>query len=776
MKSCITFELKGMIRSSGVRTFFWKIAAEAGLTGWITNAEGGAVSLRLEGTDLQISTFIRSLPSRVPGAFGLRSVMLVKRETDVPDEKCEPSFRILDQTGKLPDIPLDRAPCPDCIREMLSPASRRYCYPFFSCSKCGPAYSLLLRSPFVRRNTSMTAFPLCPDCRAEKENGGAHFRHSELLACPQCGPQFFLLDMYGDLVTDVHPLCEARESLKNGEILAVQSLYGGFQLFADAFNQETIRRLRRKRNQPDRPLSLMARNLEVIRKYCECSEAEAELLTSPAAPVVILTKKKDCSLPEIISPDTDTLAVGLPSSLPEILLFERLDSALYPASFDLLVTCGDNRPGKAECMDIDEIFNRLMAFTDKFLCHDLKTGYSCPPSVCQICNGRTIYYRRSRGCVPHQVKSGFRLNRNVAAFGCDAQVAVALGAGEKIVLSQAVGHLDGQAEAGVLQDMFERFTFLYDRAPEIIACDMDRESFSARIGSELADLHGLPLITVQTHHAHALACMAEHGLKHALALVMNSGSPGPDGTEWGSECLEAKLDGFRRLAAFSPAERLPGRPARLFLEYLIRNHADPSAALLERLGADPAEYELWKKQNHVPADLTSSPLRLINAVCAGIGIAPGFCTYPERCLLLLRKYASRFDRNGRVPDHISVQFRFKCVEDHDFRQIDWTETMLNLAKLRSVSEEEKVLYAEAFYDALAESMLAMSLFAESCAGLREIVLSGSLFQDPILLDKTCRRLEARSFRVFTHVHLSGNESCVPVGQAYAAGLADDSKS
>ena len=95
--------------------------------------------------------------------------------------------------------------------------------------------------------------------------------------------------------------------------------------------------------------------------------------------------------------------------------------------------------------------------------------------------------------------------------------------------------------------------------------------------------------------------------------------------------------------------------------------------------------------------------------------------------------------------------------------------MLNLSRIRTVSESDKVLFAEAFYNALAESMLAMSLFAESRTGLRDIVLSGSLFLDPILCAKTRARLESRSFKVFTHVNLAGDESCVPVGQVYAAG-------
>ena len=773
MKSSVTLELKGAVHTGGVRAFFWKLAAEAGLTGWVANSSEG-VLLRIEGFDEQLSSFIRALPALAPGAFRLRSICVVQREPSVPDDKCQQSFRILDPASESPEILPDRMVCDKCVQEALDPSSRRYCYPFFSCADCGPSYSLAIRSPFLRTNTSLTAFPMCADCQSDKNSSEPRYRDSELLACPRCGPQFFLLDMYGDLVTDANPLCQAREALKNGEILAVQSLYGGFQLFADALNPDTILRLRRKRKLPTRPLCVMMRNLDIVRKFCECSEAEAQLLTSPETPLLFLRKKPDCTLSDLISPDTDTLAVGLPSSLQEKLLFEHQGDPGLPPPFEVLVTCGDNRPGKAECQEIDEIFNRLMAFTDKFLCHDLKTGYSCPPSICEIYQGRTIFHRRARGYVPRSIVIKDHFSRIVGAFGCDARAAVAMGIQDRIIPSQALGALDGENETAVLRDMFERFTWLYDQVPDIMACDMNRESFSAKVCADFADLHGLPLVTIQTHHAHALACMAEHGLKHALALVFNHGSPGPDGSIWGSECFDARLDGFSRLAAFQPVMQGYGRPAKLYLAYLIGNHVEPSDDLLNRLGVDRAEYGQWRNlpfQRSVP---NCSPQLLVNAVCSGLGIISDFCTYPNRALLLLHKYAARFEAGKKVPENISIQFQFKYSEENGFRQIDWTDTMLNLARLPAISEKDKVLFAEAFYNALAESMLAMSLFAESRTGLREIVLSGSLFQDPILCAKTRARLESRSFKVFTHVDLAGDESCVPVGQVYAAGEAAES--
>ncbi|MBQ9338528.1 MAG: carbamoyltransferase HypF [Lentisphaeria bacterium] len=768
MKNMVRLELQGAVHTGGVRPFFWKIAAEAGLTGWVANSDNG-VALQIEGEDKQISSFIRSLPSTVPGAFRLRSICVVKRETDVPDKNCHPSFRIADLSRTVLEIRPDYAPCPDCIREALDPKGRRYCYPFSSCARCGPQYSFALRSPFARRNTSLTAFPMCAECAAEQKNGAdAHHHGSEMLSCPRCGPQFFLLDMYGDLVSDVNPLCMGREAIRNGELLAFQSLYGGFQLFADAFNADTVQRLRRKRHLPDRPLCVMVRNVETVRKYCICSEQELQLLQSPAAPVVILRKRPDCTLPEIISPDTDTIAVGLPPSLPEKLLFEHCPDPSSPP-FEVLVTCGDNRPGRAECLDIDEVFNRLMAFTDKFLCHDLKTGHACPPSICEVRNGRTIFHRRARGYVPQGIDLPFRLARNVGAFGCDRQAAVALGLQNRIIPSQALGRLDGQMETAVLLNMFERFTYLFDQVPDIMACDMDRNSFSAQACADFADLHGLPLVTVQTHHAHALACMAEHGLKHALALVLNGGSTGPDGIEWGSECLDVRLDGFSRLAAFRPGFFDRKRPARSFLDHLIANGAEPDDALLARVGVARAEFELWKRQHHASGVLTHSAMRLINAVCTAIGIAPDFCTYSDRCLLILRKYAMRSEL-ADIPENIAGQFHFDFRGDDDFRLVDWSAAVLNLSRLSGLSEDEKSLYAGAFYNALAESMLTMALFAQSRTRLKEIVLSGSLFQDPLLREKTAAKLQSRSFKVFTHIYLPGDESCVPVGQAYAAGL------
>ena len=65
---------------------------------------------------------------------------------------------------------------------------------------------------------------------------------------------------------------------------------GGFHLACDAANPEAVSELRRRKRRFAKPFALMARDLEVIRRYCRVSPTEAELLAGPAAPVVLLER------------------------------------------------------------------------------------------------------------------------------------------------------------------------------------------------------------------------------------------------------------------------------------------------------------------------------------------------------------------------------------------------------------------------------------------------------------------------------------------------------
>ena len=96
----------------------------------------------------------------------------------------------------------------------------------------------------------------------------------------------------------------------------------------------------------------------------------------------------------------------------------------------------------------------------------------------------------------------------------------------------------------------------------------------------------MPVVEVQHHHAHAAACLAEHGeTGPALAVVLDGTGYGTDGTLWGGELLRCDLDGFERLAHLEPVP-LPGGEAA------IREPWRMAAAYLERAGR-PVPWERW---------------------------------------------------------------------------------------------------------------------------------------------------------------------------------------
>ena len=53
-------------------------------------------------------------------------------------------------------------------------------------------------------------------------------------------------------------------------------------------------------------------------------------------------------------------------------------------------------------------------------------------------------------------------------------------------------------------------------------------------------------------------------------------------------------------------------------------------------------------------------------------------------------------------------------------------------------------------------------------GLGRVVLSGGVFQNMLLLEKTCRALRREGFEVFTHSRVPPNDGGISFGQAAIA--------
>jgi hydrogenase maturation protein HypF len=766
------FDLTGVVQGVGLRPTVYLLAEEAGLCGWVQNRTG-LVRLRLEGEAKTIEAFMRRLPGALPPHARLDTVSEV--ESDVLSEgEGASGFTILPSAMSghpTVVIPADLALCGDCRAEIADPRNRRYGYPFTTCTRCGPRYTVVESMPYDRDRTTLSLFPLCPACRAEYENPRDRRFHAESIACPRCGPRLSLLDMRGAAVAG-DPLRVARQALARGNAVGVRGI-GGFLLAANAFDRAALQKLRERKRRPHKPFAVMASDVAAVRRYCAVPPEAEALLTSPEAPIVILDVlpevARDGTLAlDLLTPDAPTLGVMLPTSPLHLLLLEPLEGDPAPA-FELLVMTSGNRGGEPICLTNAEAVDRLGGIADLLLCHDREINLRADDSLAVIQRGAPQLWRRARGYAPNAILLPRPLLRRVLAMGAELKNTVAVGFEERVVISPHVGDLETPEALDGLERVARSLPLFLEREAEAVAVDLHPDMHATLLGRRLAAERGLPVVEVQHHHAHAAAAFAEHGQEAGLALVMDGTGLGTDGTVWGAELLAIDPSGYRRLATFAPVP-LPGgdaavrRPARQVVARWVSAGIGLTDERLRRLGVTPEEGAVWRQQCllQLNAPLTHAAGRVFDAFSALLGIAPETVTYEGQSAIRLEAAARRSLRRA-VP-----RLPFAQAEKGGMLVIDWAEAFAWLADARLSAGREND-WAYGVHCSIAEASLAMVNYGLSRDTSCSVALSGGVFMNRILTDLVAERLEAQGVRVLLHRRVPPNDGCIALGQAVVAG-------
>ena len=777
MKQCATFELKGSLHSPGFRPLIWKAAKEAGLGGWVSETPEGAL-LRLIGPEEDIGGFIRLLVPKLPRSLMLTSITLVQKAEAPSEFRDKPApFKILGPLLCEAEVEADRAPCPDCVKKMLDPESRFYRYPFVSCQKCGPRYSIQSFTPFLRLNSSFLAFPPCRECSADMEEHDGK-PGEPIASCPMCGPSALLMDKNGEIADSYSPLETACEALEKGKIISVKT-YDGFITLCDGLNGDAIEELRKRKQLDAKPISLMARDIDVVRKYFFCSDQEAELLTSPAAPVVILRPRPETPVDfSKICPDfPETAGVELPPTAMLRLLFEsRPEPDSNQGKFDLFAFSGGIRPVVPNDAGGDDDFNEVASYSDYVLSHDLKILQNNGPSVIYVRDGKPVMWRRSRGIAPQPIHLEKNLKRVSVALGSDSAAAAAIGCRNKIFASPRMSTIMSRKNARSLTIGAERLLVLYAQIPEIVVCDMNMNSFSAQEAVRFAERYSLPLATAQRHHANAIACMAEHGVEESLALVFDGGAYGPDGLTWGAEMLHVSCHSFNRLCTFSPIPDLTSglsefrNPVKLFLIAMRNLKLEIPPFMLKNLSMTESEYELEKaNMGNTEYGKTHAALSFFKAVCAALSLHHEPLSYETQSLIRMESAVYHLTSMENA-EKAKQYFPFRMREDDGLMTVDWSDTFRNFSEpswMERFSTPELVM---GFLLSVADSMASMAEFGAGKSKCRTIVLSGKAFLSPTLTHLACKTLTEKGFTVYTHEKTSPDESSVCIGQAVFGGM------
>lgn len=764
-------QIRGLVQGVGFRPFALRLAQRFRLAGRVYNSAEGAV-IELEGVEEDINSFRAAILLEAPSQAVIDAIRI-----STLSRSSRTRFAIEESqsaAAMFARIPADVATCNHCRDEIFDPLNRRHCYPFPSCTTCGPRYSMVLTAPYDRVATSMKSFAMCRHCQAEYADLDDRRMHAQSNACAACGPRLELLGESGKRIARSEAaLSAAVELLREGRILALKGL-GGFQLLVRADRGEAVKRLRQRKARPNKPFAVMVISVAEAER-CAVVDIESRHALNSLQNPIVLVKKCIASgtyqnadgvtrIAEEVAPGVGTIGLLLPTTPLHHLLLSEL-------RLPVVATSG-NRAEEPVVFDEQAACDTLHGIADAFLIHNRMIVRRVDDSVVRVICGRATVLRSARGFAPQPLPAIESLARRTGASPILAtsghqQTAVALWTGSQAVLAQHIGDLDSPPSRAAFAQCVEDLCRLYRCQPKAIACDLHPDYFTTQWAMD----QKLPVVQTQHHFAHAVSCMAENDLldREVLAFSWDGTGFGPDGTIWGGEALRATRTDFQRVASLMPFP-LPGgeaairHPARAAFGMLWRLLGGALIVqnrwLLERLRLNVGEARAFVQmiERGVNSPWTSSMGRLFDGVsCLLLGIHE--TTYSGEAAIRLEATShSNIEVAYSLPN-VNASNPVQGSDITDCNRGDWRPMLAEM--LRDLQDKLDVHTVGAkFHNTLAQWAVCV---ANSCPGL-DVVLSGGCFQNRLLAERTIQALRSAGRRVHCHGLVPPGDGGLAVGQ------------
>ncbi|MEM6399964.1 MAG: carbamoyltransferase HypF [Cyanobacteria bacterium P01_D01_bin.116] len=772
--------INGTVQGVGFRPTVYRIAKYLKLKGDVCN-DGEGVLIKVSGSQKSIDKFIQRIQLESPKLAKIKELkrIPIQQEFVFNDFVISDSINTVIKTQIVPDA----ATCENCKQEIFNPLNRYYRYPFTNCTHCGPRLSIINAIPYDRHNTSMKVFAMCPECSSEYANIENRRFHAQPVACYSCGPQAWLERADGKPVTasmfsmldDVDAVCTL---LQKGEIVAIKGL-GGFHLACDATNQTAVEKLRQRKQRYHKPFALMARDIEVIQKYCKPTLFEIELLQSTVAPIVLINYSSSPSssptLPlSLIAPGQNTLGFMLPYTPLHHLIMRRMNRPI-------VLTSG-NFSDEPQCIDNQEAREKLSKIADYFLFHNRDIVNRVDDSVVRVIGEKLQIVRRARGYTPAPIylPSGFENIPHIIAMGSELKNTFCLLRDGQAILSQYLGDLEKATVLKSYKNTLNLYLNLFEHQPEILVVDKHPEYLSTKFGKELAVVNKIRLDSIQHHHAHIAACMAENSLsintEPVFGIALDGLGYSEDNTLWGGEFLLADYCKFTRLATLKAFPLIGGKqatyqPWRNTYAQLISafNWSEikqnyQSLEVIKYLEQKPLEIINESIEKSLNTPFISSTGRLFDAVAAAIGICREQCSYEGQPAIEMEALVNKNLLNQRK-ETLTYPFQINFLDS--IYNIDPSPMWISLLDdlKRKTSTE---IIAEKFHVGFAIAIVETVNILAQQHSINHVVLTGGVFQNRILLEQVTKRLQASGINVLTHSLVPCNDSGLSLGQAVVA--------
>ncbi|HTB13349.1 MAG TPA: carbamoyltransferase HypF [Bryobacteraceae bacterium] len=797
MLTARTIRVRGIVQGVGFRPFVFRLAQANTLTGWVFNDEDG-VEIHLEGPNQSLDAFVHSLKTEAPQAAQITAIQIKAADpSGLQDFKIRDSGNAASPTTRIsPDLPV----CPDCLAELFNPAERRHDYPYINCTNCGPRYSVILKLPYDRVNTTMKSWPLDNYCAHQYRDPLDRRFHAQPVACPECGPNYYL--QTNERITE-NAIAKAADLLNQGAILAIKGL-GGYHLACDARNDAAVRSLRERKFRKETPFALMAKNIEVARTLVNLDPESESLLTCQPYPIVLVGQVPDLSSSESgagsrpahpdlspsispnnsndlartlvnLDPESEFLLTFPPHDLsssesgagsrpahpdlsPSIspnnndlgimLPYAPLHHLLFAANApEVLVMTSANRSSEPIAYQDEEALNRLKGIADAFLIGERPIARRVDDSIARVGVFGPVILRRSRGYAPSAV-ANIPSTQPILAVGADLKNSITLVVNGQAFVSQHIGDLAQYQSCQSFRQTIQDLTAMYevDWDGLIIAHDTHPQYLSTVHALELP---AVQRIGIQHHRAHIASVLAERGEwdKRVLGVCFDGTGYGDDGTIWGGELFEGSIaEGFTRVAHLRPAA-LPGGDAA------ARYPVQASAGFLSQIDDLPdlnAAPFLFPLRYHQSLELVRKNTRTFETTSVGR-------LFDTAAALLGFTREATFEGQAAVwLEHIS---RTAEAEPYPFPDLDFRPLLSALAADR-LKGREVAQCARAFHRGVATGLCdKIETFNTDT-----VVLSGGVFQNQLLLAEI-KSILPSNLTIWTNRQVPPNDGGISLGQA-----------
>jgi hydrogenase maturation protein HypF len=360
---------------------------------------------------------------------------------------------------------------------------------------------------------------------------------------------------------------------------------------------------------------------------------------------------------------------------------------------------------------------------DLILMHNLKMSHQLCDSIVHVIGEQPILMRRGRGYVPNTIE--MPSYQTLFAAGGQLQNSFAFLKEGKIYASQHIGDLDSEENRHVYAQEIQSWEKLLDI------------HYAEGVGDKHPDYYSTQYVLkknisstrIQHHQAHVWSGMIDNNLTPPFFSIVWDGTGwGDDGTIWGGEAFSVGENSMKRIASLYPFRLKGGEKAKDAKYAMI--------SLLDRYqGNEFTEEELIRLQGS-NAPLCSSMNKLFDGVSALLG-----------CSLENAAYSGKGEISYEIP----------LIKEKNLYLLDWRPMIKQIVDDKARSVAEKAL---AFHDALAKAMVSLAKLGNSDA----VLLTGSVMQNKLLVEKAIGYLKAAGFTPYTHRQIPPNDEGIAVGQ------------